>query len=172
LKAPFLHGYLCTLVERMNSRKDTSINVKHCETYYEFNIKKVEFGNESVWMGLQPKNGRSGNTVKRSNFVLSFDVTDSDQGIEMVKDTIEFLAFTIEKREKDPVVVSCWIILNIMQMVSTDTIDHHPSVKSAEESLNNDVSAQFRGGFTINTHACLNRFMVDYDIIRVLKSHV
>ena len=49
LKAPILHGYLCTLVERMNSRKNTSINVDHCETYYAFNIKKVEFGNESVW---------------------------------------------------------------------------------------------------------------------------
>jgi hypothetical protein len=50
LKAPFLCGYLCTLVERMNSRNNTSINVVHCETYYEFNIKKVELRNESVWL--------------------------------------------------------------------------------------------------------------------------
>ncbi len=63
LKAPFIRGYLGTLVERMNSRKNTSINVEHCETYYEFNIKKVEFGNESLWLRLPPKNGKSGNTV-------------------------------------------------------------------------------------------------------------
>ncbi len=55
LKAPFIPGYLVTLVERMNSRKNTSINVEHCETYYEFNIKKVEFGNESLWLCLPPK---------------------------------------------------------------------------------------------------------------------
>ena len=45
-------------------------------------------------------------------------------------------------------------------------------MKSAEETLTNDLDAQFHGGFTINNHAWLNRFMVDYDIIRVLKTHV
>jgi hypothetical protein len=45
-------------------------------------------------------------------------------------------------------------------------------VKSAEESLTNDIDAQFHGGFTIITQAWLNHFMVDYDIIRVLKNHV
>jgi hypothetical protein len=45
-------------------------------------------------------------------------------------------------------------------------------VKSAEKTLINDIDAQFHGGFTINSHAWLNRFMVDYDIIRVLKNHV
>jgi hypothetical protein len=103
LKAHFICGYLGTLVERMNSRKNTSINVEHCETYYKFNIKKVEFGNESLWLRLPPKNRKSGNTVERLNFVLSFDVTDSDRGLEMVKDAIEFLAFTMKKREKGPV---------------------------------------------------------------------
>jgi len=52
---------------------------------------------------LAPKNGKSGNTVKRLSFVLSFDVTNSDQGLEMVKDAVEFLDFTIKKREKGPV---------------------------------------------------------------------
>ena len=84
----------------MNSRKNTSINVDHCEIYYEFNIKKVEFGNESVWLRLPPRGGRPGNTVKRMNFVLSFDVKNSDQGLEMVKDAIEFLVFTTTKKRK------------------------------------------------------------------------
>jgi hypothetical protein len=119
LKAPFIHGYLGTLVERMNSRKNTSINVDHCKTYYEFNINKVEYGNESLWLHLPPKNGKSGNTVKTLNFVLSFDVRDSAQSLEMAKDAIEFLAFTMKKRVQ--LVVSCWIILNITQLVSTDT---------------------------------------------------
>ena len=81
LKALFLRRYLGTLgtlVEKLNSRKDTSINVEHCKTYYEFNIKKVAFGNESLWLRLPAKNGKPGNTVKRLNFVLSFDGTDSD----------------------------------------------------------------------------------------------
>ncbi len=44
-------------IEKLNSRNDTSINVEHCETNYEFNIKKMEFGNESLWLLLPPKNG-------------------------------------------------------------------------------------------------------------------
>ncbi len=46
------------------------------------------------------------------------------------------------------------------------------SYRSAEESLTNDIDTHFHGGFSINTNAWLNRFMVDYDIIRVLKNHV
>jgi hypothetical protein len=45
-------------------------------------------------------------------------------------------------------------------------------VRSPEESLTNDIDGQFHGGFTINTNAWLNRFMVDYVIIRVMKNHV
>jgi hypothetical protein len=52
---------------------------------------------------LPPRGGRPGNTVKGMNFVLFFDVKNSDQGLEMVKDAIEFLAFTMKKREKGPV---------------------------------------------------------------------
>jgi hypothetical protein len=47
-----------------------------------------------------------------------------------------------------------------------------PSSRSAEETLTNDIDAQFQGGFTIKTNARLNPFMVDYDIIRVLKNHI
>ena len=173
LKPLFLRGYLGTLVEKLNSRKDTSINVEHCETYYEFNIKKVEFGNESLWLHLPPKNGKPGNTVKRLSFVLSFDGTDSARGLEMVKDALEFLAFTMKKRETGPV---GGLLLNYLKDHVEGLYKHvtvrQPSVRSAEESLTNDIDAQFQGGFTIKTNARLNRFMVNYDIIRVLKNHV
>ena len=173
LKPLFLRGYLGTLVEKLNSRKDTSINVEHCETYYEFNIKKVEFGNESLWLRLPPKNGKPGNTVKRLSFVLSFDGTDSARGLEMVKDALEFLAFTMKKRETGPV---GGLLLNYLKDHVEGLYKHvtanQPSVRSAEESLTNDIDAQFQGGFTIKTNARFNRFMVNYDIIRVLKNHV
>ena len=173
LKPLFLRSYLGTLVEKLNSRNDTSINVEHCETYYEFNIKKMEFGDESLWLRLPPKNGKPGNTVKRLSFVLSFDDTDSSQGLEMVKDALEFLAFTMKKRETGPV---GGLLLNYLKDHAEGlyrfVTERQQSTKSAEESLTNDIDAQFQGGFTINTNAQLNRFMADYDIIRVLKSHV
>ncbi len=107
LKPLFLRVYLGTLVKKLNSRNDNSINIEHCKTYYEFNIKKIEFGHESLWLRLPPKNGKPGNTVKRLSFVLSFDGTDSAQGLEMVKDALEFLAFTMKKGKRVQLVVCC-----------------------------------------------------------------
>jgi hypothetical protein len=37
------------------------------------------------------------------------------------------------------------------------------------EKLTNDMDAQFSGGYTISSNDWLNLFMVDYDIIRILK---
>jgi hypothetical protein len=122
---------------------------------------------------LPPKNGKPGNTVKRLSFVLSFDGTDSARGLEMVNDALEFLAFTMKKRETGPV---GGLLLDYLKDHVEGLYRHvnlnQPNVRSTEETLTNDIDAQFQGGFTIKTNARLNRFMVDYDIIRVLKNHV
>ena len=118
------------------------------------------------------KKWKPGNTVKRLSFVLSFDGTDSARGLEMVNDALEFLAFTMKKRETGPVggLLLDYLKDHVEGLYRHVTERH--SVKSAEETLTNDIDAQFQGGFTIKTNAQLNRFMVDYDIIRVLKNHV
>ena len=91
----------------------------------------------------------------------------------MVKDALEFLAFTMKKRKTGPV---GGLLLNYLkdhaEGLYKHVTAHQPSVRSAEESLTNDIDAQFLGGFTINTNRWLNCFMGDYDIIRVLKNHV
>jgi hypothetical protein len=96
---------------------------------------------------LAPKNGKSGNTVKRLSFVLSFDVMNSDQGFEMVKDAVKFLAFTMKKREKGPV---GGLLLDHLKCQAPGLyrylIEHHASLKLAEESLTNDIDSQFLGG--------------------------
>jgi hypothetical protein len=50
---------------------------------------------------------KPGNTVKRLSFVLSFEGTDSAQGLEMVKDALNFLAFTMKKGKQVQLVVFC-----------------------------------------------------------------
>ncbi len=121
---------------------------------------------------MPPKNGKPGNTVKRLSFVLSFDGTDSAQGLEMVNDALKFLAFTMKKRETGPV---GGLLLDYLkdhvEGLYRHVTERQPSVRSAEETLTNDIDSQFQGGFTIKANARLNHFMVDYDIIRVLKNH-
>jgi len=91
----------------------------------------------------------------------------------MVKDAVEFLAFTMKKREKGPV---GGLLLDHLECQAPGLyrhiIERHASLKLAEESLTNDIDSQFLGGFIFNTNASLNCFMADYDIIRVLKNHV
>jgi len=41
------------------------------------------------------------------SFVLSFDGTDSARGLEMVKDALEFLAFTMKKGKQVLLVDFC-----------------------------------------------------------------
>jgi hypothetical protein len=64
LKDSFLHGYLHTLASKMNSMKDSKIDISHCQSYTEINIRKHEFGAENLWRCLAPKNGKSRNTLK------------------------------------------------------------------------------------------------------------
>jgi hypothetical protein len=40
------------------------------------------------------------------------------------------------------------------------------------EKLTNNMDAQFSGGYSISSNDWLNHFMVDYDIIRILKDYV
>ncbi len=41
-----------------------------------------------------------------------------------------------------------------------------------EEKLTNDINSEFMGGFSMSVKNPLNRFMVDYDIICILKEHI
>ena len=79
----------------------------------------------------------------------------------------------MKKREKGPV---GGLLLDYLKCQAPGLyrhiIERHARLKLAEESLTNDIDSQFLGGFIFNTNASLNHFMVDYDIIRVLKNHV
>jgi hypothetical protein len=96
LKDSFLCGYLHTLASKMNSMKDSKIDASHCQSYTEINIRKQELGAENLWCHLAPKNGKSGNTIKRMSFVLSFDTKLGNKGFLMVRDALNFLLFSMK----------------------------------------------------------------------------
>jgi hypothetical protein len=41
-----------------------------------------------------------------------------------------------------------------------------------EKKLTNDINSHFTGGYSISCQNPLNRFMVDYDIIRILNEYI
>ena len=118
-KDSFLRRYLHTLASKMNSMKDSKIDTSHCQSYTEINIRKHEFGAENLWRRLAPKNGKSGNTIERMSFILSFDTILSNKGFVMVRDAIDFLIFSMKKRAKILLGFSCLITSKIMHRVFT-----------------------------------------------------
>jgi hypothetical protein len=119
LKDSFLRGYLHTLATKMNSVKDSKIDTNHCHLFKEINIRKHEFGKESKWHCLAPKNGKSGNTIKRMSFVVSYDTKLGNKGFLIVRDAINFLTFSMKKRETNPVGILLLDHLKIMHRVFT-----------------------------------------------------
>jgi hypothetical protein len=49
---------------------------------------------------------------------------------------------------------------------------NHNSEKAIKEKMTAAVDSTFKNGFNLKVHSHLNQFMVDYDIIRVLKNNV
>ena len=107
------------------------------------------------------------------SFVLSFDTAHNNHGIDKVKDAIEFFLFTMKKRETNQVGE---LLLDHLKDHAVGLYDHLLSkagnVDFVENKLTNNINSQFIGGYSMSRHNLLNRFMVDYDIIRVLKNHV
>jgi len=173
LKASFLRTYLQVLAKKMNSVKGSKVDINHCHSYYEINTRKHEFGSESVWRRLSPKNGKKGNTIKRMSFVLSFDTVHNNLGIDKVKDAVEFFMFSMKKRESNQVGE---LLLDHLKDHAVGLYDHLLSgtgdVESVEKKLTDDINSHFTGGYSISRQNPLNRFMVDYDIIRILKEYV
>ncbi len=174
LKDSFLCGYLLhTLASKMNSMKKSKIDICHCQSYTEINIRKHEFGAENLWCCLAPKNGKSGNTIKRVSFVLSFDTKLSNKGFLMVRDALDLLLFSMKKQSKNPVGI---LLLDHLKDHAQGLYNHSMNGSVSKdlvgEKLTNNMDAQFSGGYSISFSDWLNHFMVDYDIIRILKDYV
>jgi hypothetical protein len=157
----------------MNSMKNSRIDTSHCQSFTEINIRKHEFGAENLWRCLAPKNGKSGNTIKRMSFVLSFDTKLGNKGFLMVRDALDFLLFSMKKRSKNPVGI---LLLDHLKDHAQGLYNHLMNGSVSEdlvgEKLTNDMEAQFSGGYSICSNDWLNHFMVDYDIIHILKDYV
>ncbi len=173
LKDSFLCGYLHTLASKINSMKDSKIDTSHCQSCTEINNRKHEFGEENLWHRQAPKNGKSGNTIKRMSFFLSFDTELGNKGFLMVRDALDFLLFSMKKREKNPVGI---LLLDHLkdhaQGLQNHLMNFSVSKDLVGEKQTNDMDTQFSGGYSISSNDWLNQFMVDYDIIRILKDYV
>jgi hypothetical protein len=162
LKSPFLRSYVKTIMEGLD------IDSTYCETYVDINIRDREFGNDDKW-----KRSKNGKTISRMSAVFSGKSINEAQIMKDIDNAIGILFQSMEKREKHPIGPMVLDFLNQNQnglykyLTNNDKKD-----EEIGEMLTEDIHNQFKSGYTLKWNDSLNRFMVDYDIIRVLKDNI
>ncbi len=111
--------------------------------------------------------------LKGCFFILSFDTKLGMKGFFMVRDALDFLLFSMKKCAKNPVGIFLLDHLtDHAQGLYNRLMNGSTSKDLLGEKLTNNMDAQFSGGYSISSNDWLNHFMVDYDIIHILKDYV
>jgi hypothetical protein len=110
--------------------------------------------------------------VKHLSFVYGCPTSNDAKGMSAFVEAIKFLCFTMKSREENPVRS---LLIEHFKEYHQGLFNH--LTKDCDnvvpgKRLTNDMVSHFKGGFSNHYHERLNHFMVDYDIVRILKNYV
>jgi len=165
LKSQFLKGYIGALLKRI---KMPNIDIGHTDSFYDINIRKYEYGKESLW-----RRKDQSKTTKRLSFVYTCETTDERNGKQSLIDAVQFFFKTMKKREINPIGP---LVVEFLKEHASSLYDYllrkKPNEEMIAEDITDDIDKHFRAGFVSHWDDHLNHWMVDYDIIRILKDYV
>ena len=165
LRAQFVKGCISTLLTKIKPSKFCN---NHADSYYDINIRKYEYGEESLWKRKDQKK-----TIKRLSFVFTCETNKENSGKQGLIEAIQFLFVSMKKREINPVGP---LIVDFLKEHSFSLYDYlmkkKPNEAQVAKEITDDIDKHFRAGFVLHWDDCLNHWMVDYDIIRILKGYV
>ncbi len=95
-----------------NKIQKPTIDIGHSSSYYNINIRKYEFGKESVW-----RHKEQSKTTKRLSFVYTCDTANERNGKQGLIKAIKFLFMSMKKREINP--IGPFVIEYLKQHVSS-----------------------------------------------------
>jgi hypothetical protein len=171
LKSEFIHGYLSAVLPGDGK---SIIDINHCHTYEDIHIRKDEFGPDSVWRHRSSTTGQKNRSIPRILFVYSCDTTNEKIGKQGISEAGKFFLMSMEKCDMNPIGPMVLEHLKndhvdgLYRYFMKDKIDKDP----VGETLTEDIHKHFCGGFNLIWGDWLNRCMVDYDIICILKDYV
>jgi hypothetical protein len=165
LKSQFIKGYIGTVLAKI---KKPTIDIGHSSSYYDINIRKYEFGKESVW-----RRKEQCKITKRLSFVYTCDTANKRNGKQGVIEAIKFLFMLMKKHEINPI---GRLVLEYLKDHASALYKYLLKMKLNEElvtkDLTDDIDKYFHAGFVLHRDDCLNHWMVDYHIICILKDYV
>ena len=165
LKSQFLKGYIGALLKRV---KMPNIDIGHTDSFYDINIRKYEYGKESLW-----RRKDQSKTTKRLSFVYTCDTSNERNGKHGLNEAIHFFFKTMKKRQNNPIGP---LVVEFLKEHASSLYDYllkrKPNEEMIAEVITDDIDKHFRVGFVTHWDDYLNHWMVDYDIIRVLKDYL
>jgi hypothetical protein len=168
LKASFLSAYVRTVLTSLHCKNEDII---HTGSYYGFNIRSFEFGEASKWKRTKNCRGKI-KTTSRVSFVFSCKIGDEGFGIPRLKKILDKIAWAMKKRVHNLIGETLFkhCEKEEHQIFEYFMDENHNDEKAVKEKITAAVDAAFKNGLNIRYRCHLNQFMVDYDIIHVLRN--
>ncbi len=142
LKSQFTKGYIGTVLTKI---KKPTIDIGPSSSYYDINIRKYEFGKESVW-----RRKEQSNFTKRLSFVYICDTANKRNGKQGVIKAIKLLFMTMKKREINPIRP---LVLEYLKNHASALYEHllkkNPNEELVDKDLTDDIDKHFRAGFVL-----------------------
>jgi hypothetical protein len=98
LKAQLISGYIEYLLSQV---KKSSIDIVHCKTYHEINIRQHEFGQENSWRRCPSRQGMPTQIEKRITFVYTCDTKKEQLGKQGATEAVRFFFLSMKKHQSN-----------------------------------------------------------------------
>jgi hypothetical protein len=88
-------------------------------------------------------------------------------------DAVQFFFLCMKKRDENP--IGSLLVDHLKEHLASlydYLLKKKPNEEQVAEDITDNIDKHYRAGFVLHWDDCLNHWMVDYDIIRVLKGYV
>ena len=155
LKASFMSAYVKTILTSLKFKPE---DILHTGSYYEFNIRNVEFGEQSKWRRVKKKGGKIG-TVSRLSFVFSCKISEEANALIRLRKILDKTYWAMKARDITligPIVFDhCQKneerIMAFLMKANNDNVD------AVKKKLTANIDSVFKNGYNLKCHCHLNQ---------------
>jgi hypothetical protein len=169
LKSNFMKGFVKLMLTSLKFRHE---EVVHCASYKVINIGKVEFGEESKWKLMTKKNGKV-KTVPKMSFVFGSKTSEEATALTHLRYILDKVTWGLKTCKHNPMGFTIWKYCEQNEeAICNYMMREYHSQEAGQKKMTASVDAAFKNGYSLKLNTYLNQYMVDYDIVCVLKEEM
>jgi hypothetical protein len=169
LKSNLMKSFVKSVLTSLKFRHK---EVVHCASYKDINIRKVEFGEESKWKRVTKKYGKV-KTVPRMSFVFGSKTSEEATTLTPLRYILDKVTWCLKTCKHNPMGFLIWKYCEQNEeAICNYMMREYHSQEAGKEKMTASVDAAFKNGYSLRLNTYLNQYMVDYDIVHVLKEEM